>query len=143
MIRRVVPALVLVLALGGTAIPSQASEGNYKCIDSAPVALATGAGLSGPSCGFVVTCPTTTVKCALFADATVAGIGYVAVYAEIGDISPGQCEGPLTCSAFPEPIFLGPGDQASVHAYFVNVFSPQLAVAALATVQVRARRIDS
>jgi hypothetical protein len=137
----VLTAFLTVLA---AAPGSQASSGKYLCRSSEAVAASTDVqDVVGPSCGFVVSCPTTATTCYLQANATAYGVGVAGVTVEIaGAANAAYCANAASCQTADAVKVLARGDEVGVWASWGSGTLPASAAVA-AGILLQATRTDN
>jgi hypothetical protein len=114
-----------------------AAAQSYRCMDTGLVgAAAAGSVVTGPVCGFNVTCPSDVAGCTLNGLATVNGIGIVGVAVRAVPGFSASCTGVSGCGIGVGSIAdLQPGEQTRITCFFD---SDSLAVAARIVITCRA-----
>jgi hypothetical protein len=141
--RALLVRLFVVVAVSMTLSPG-AAAGGYLCRDSDPVAAGVAIqGSVGPSCSFVVSCPTNRIKCTLSANAIASGLGYVGVQVEIHGVVGSFCAGPASCQTGNTVKTLFPGDEVSVSATWGTAGTVPVTAAAGAQILLQAQRTDT
>lgn len=146
---RVLISIALTAALTGSFVSSAAVDGQYSCSDSDVVAV--DGPLTppvGPTCSFVISCPTNTTACSVSALARVSGLGVVGVELTLASFSstptsPEWCAGVGSCFTPIAGVILSPGQEASAHARFSAINATAVTrAAALVEIELFASRSD-